>query len=199
MQERGACSQDSWYFLPGGVRFAFSSNSGRLPGPGPRAWIWEFCRVCAPASWCNTHGAGWECLGGWLLFPAGPWYFFLVKGSRVIGAERRVTGKLWNLFHPTLQNLWMSLSLIFDPKSKLCKFWRLYGGIHGDLLQEGLCHTQVCCTQGPAPAAGHCWRIPPQEILKHSPGSVSVQSLGPGVHKVWLSPPSISGRYGVWL
>ena len=26
--------------------------------------------------------------------PAGPWYFFLVKGSRVMGAERKVTGKL---------------------------------------------------------------------------------------------------------
>ena len=33
----------------------------------------------------------------------------------------------------------------------LCKFWRLYGGVDGDLLQEGLCHTQVCCTQSPCP------------------------------------------------
>ena len=33
----------------------------------------------------------------------------------------------------------------------LCKFWPLYGGVNGDLLQEGLCHTQVCCTQGPCP------------------------------------------------
>ena len=23
----------------------------------------------------------------------------------------------------------------------LCKFWWLYGGVNGDLLQEGLCHT----------------------------------------------------------
>ena len=23
----------------------------------------------------------------------------------------------------------------------LCKFWQLYGGVNGDLLQEGLCHT----------------------------------------------------------
>ena len=37
----------------------------------------------------------------------------------------------------------------------LCKFWRHYGGVNGDLLQEGLCHTQVCGTQSPAPAAGH--------------------------------------------
>ena len=26
----------------------------------------------------------------------------------------------------------------------LCKFWQLYGGVNGDLLQEGLCHTEVC-------------------------------------------------------
>ena len=31
------------------------------------------------------------------------------------------------------------------------KFWRLYGGVNGDLLQEGLCQTQVYCTQSPCP------------------------------------------------
>ena len=34
----------------------------------------------------------------------------------------------------------------------LCKFWRLYGGVNGNLLQEGLCQTQVCCTQSPCPS-----------------------------------------------
>ena len=34
---------------------------------------------------------------------------------------------------------------------RLCKFWRLYGGVNGDFFQEGLCHTQVCCTQSPCP------------------------------------------------
>ena len=33
----------------------------------------------------------------------------------------------------------------------LCKFWQLYGGVNGDLLQECLFHTQVCCTQSPCP------------------------------------------------
>ena len=33
----------------------------------------------------------------------------------------------------------------------LCKFWRLCGGDNGDLLQDGLCHTQVCGTQSPCP------------------------------------------------
>ena len=33
----------------------------------------------------------------------------------------------------------------------LCKSWQLSGGVNGDLLQEGLCLTQVCCTQCPCP------------------------------------------------
>ena len=31
----------------------------------------------------------------------------------------------------------------------LHKFWQLYSGINGNLLQEGLCHVQVYCTQSP--------------------------------------------------
>ena len=33
----------------------------------------------------------------------------------------------------------------------LYKPWWLYGRVNGDLLEEGLCHTQVCCTQSPCP------------------------------------------------
>ena len=33
----------------------------------------------------------------------------------------------------------------------LCKVWGLYCGVNGNLLQEGLCHTQVYCTQSPCP------------------------------------------------
>ena len=33
----------------------------------------------------------------------------------------------------------------------LCKFWQLNGGVNGNFLQEGLCHTQVCWTQSPCP------------------------------------------------
>ena len=51
--------------------------------------------------------------------------------------------------------------------------------------------------RAPAPVAGHCWPVPPQETPKHSSVSVSVGSLGPGAHKVCLSPLSISGGYGV--
>ena len=35
----------------------------------------------------------------------------------------------------------------------LCTFRQLYGGVNGDLLQEGLCHTQVCCPQSPCPCS----------------------------------------------
>ena len=31
----------------------------------------------------------------------------------------------------------------------LCTLGQLYGGVNGGLLQEGLCHTHVCCTQSP--------------------------------------------------
>ena len=49
----------------------------------------------------------------------------------------------------------------------------------------------------PTPAAVHCWPVPLQKTLKHSSGSVSVGSLRTGAHKVCLSPPSVSGGYGV--
>ena len=41
--------------------------------------------------------------------------------------------------------------LFVSSKSLLPQFWQLYGGVNGHLLQEGLCHTQVYCTQSPCP------------------------------------------------
>ena len=35
----------------------------------------------------------------------------------------------------------------------LYKFWQLYGEVNGILLQEGLCNTQVCCTQSSCPCS----------------------------------------------
>ena len=57
----------------------------------------------------------------------------------------------------SLWGLWVLVhtrSCLCSPESVspvLCKFWQLCGGINGDVLQEGLCHTQVCCTQSPCP------------------------------------------------
>ena len=68
----------------------------------------------------------------------------------------------------------------------LCKFWQLYGGVNGDLLQEGLCHPQSTAD----PLLGRH----PNPVL-----SVSVGSLGPGAHKVCLSALSIWWEWGLIL
>ena len=72
----------------------------------------------------------------------------------------------------------------------LCKFWQLYCGVNGDGLQEGLCHTQVCCTQSPCPCGRPlltCTSTRDTQILKGKSGSVSVGS--PGAHKVLSERP----------
>ena len=88
----------------------------------------------------------------------------------------------------------------------LCKFWWFYGGVggrwaggvDGNLLYQGLCHTQVCCTQ----SLHHCGRPllvrNPQETLKH-PKAALAQSLWSLLvcTRFCLSTPSVSGRYGV--
>ena len=48
---------------------------------------------------------------------------------------------------------------------RLCKFWHLYGGVNDDLLQEGLCYTQVCCTQSPCTCGSPPLTHAPQEML----------------------------------
>ena len=58
----------------------------------------------------------------------------------------------------------------------LCKFWQLHGGVNGDLLQEGLCHIQVCCTQTSWPCSRPsltCTSTGDTQTLKGWSGSVS--------------------------
>ena len=72
----------------------------------------------------------------------------------------------------------------------LCKFWWLCGGVNGDLLQEGLCQTQVCCAWSPCSCSRAlltCTSTGDTQTLKGRSGSLSVRS--PGEHKV-LSEPS---------
>ena len=81
----------------------------------------------------------------------------------------------------------------------LCKFCWLYGGVNGNLLQKGLCHTQVYCTQGPCPCSS--------PLLTHTSAEDTQTQfclslcglLGPGAHKVCLSPLSISQVWGLIL
>ena len=78
----------------------------------------------------------------------------------------------------------------------LGKFWQLYGGVNGDLLQEGLCHTQVCGPQSPCPCGRPLLTCTSSETLKHSTAGL-VQSLwGLLVRtRFCLRPLSIPGRY----
>ena len=65
----------------------------------------------------------------------------------------------------------------------LCKIWRLYGGVNGDLLQEGLCHgpcDQVSCGQSPCPCS--------RPLLTHT-------STGDTQRQFWLSLCGVSGSW----
>ena len=71
----------------------------------------------------------------------------------------------------------------------LCKFWWLFSGVNGNLFQESLCHTQVCCIQSSCPCSRPLLTHDSSgdtQTLKVRSGSVSVGS--PGVHKVLLEP-----------
>ena len=56
---------------------------------------------------------------------------------------------------------------------------QLCGGVNGDVLQEGLCHTQDCCTQSPSPCGRPLltWTSTGDtQTLKGRSGSVYVES-----------------------
>ena len=73
----------------------------------------------------------------------------------------------------------------------LCKFWQLW--LMATSSKRAYAIPKSASPRASVPAAA----IPPQETLTHSSVSVSVESLGPGAHKVYLSPLSIAGRNGV--
>ena len=116
---------------------------------------------------------------------------------RLLDTHRQVWVRLlWGhcsfLLGPSAQ---CSVCALQESFSQSCvKFWQLYGGVNDNLLQEGLCHTQVCCTQSPCPTADpYLHRRRSDTVLSQSLRG----SLGPGVHKVCLSPLRVSGGNGV--
>ena len=71
----------------------------------------------------------------------------------------------------------------------LYKFWQLYGGVNGDLLQEDWCHTH---TQRPRLCGGPLLTRPPQEMLTPpclslcgDPGSWCAQGLFEPSERLW--------------
>ena len=104
------------------------------------------------------------------------WILTASLGQSLVGSQLHSPGS------------WCAQGFILPSKSfspVLCKFWQLYGVVNGNLLQEGSCRTQVCCTQGPCPCGSPLLTHTSSETLKHSSVSVSVGSLGPGEYKVW--------------
>ena len=70
----------------------------------------------------------------------------------------------------------------------LCKFWQLYGGVNGDLLQRGFAIPRSAAPRVPAhvrPLLTHT-STGDTQTLKGRSGSVSVGS--PSVHKVLFVP-----------
>ena len=79
----------------------------------------------------------------------------------------------------------------------LCKCWQLYGGLIVTSCKRAYAIPRSTAPRAPVPTAVHCWPVPPLETFTCSSVSVSVGSLGPGEHKICLSPLSITGGYGV--
>ena len=72
----------------------------------------------------------------------------------LIGKSRSVSCGVTALFSWVLVHTRFCLCLPRICFPVLCKVWQLYDGVNGNLLQEGLYHTQACCTQSPC-LCGH--------------------------------------------
>ena len=68
----------------------------------------------------------------------------------------------------------------------LCKFWQLYGGVNGDLLQEGLCHTRLL-----HPAI-------PKSAVPRAPAPVAVPA-DPYLHRRCSNTVLSQSLWGPWV
>ena len=100
-------------------------NTATLSAPNPAAGHHQ------PTPLLETPGHSWASLGQSLVGVTAPFSWVLVH-TRFCLCPPRV---------PSAQC------------PVLCKLWWLYGGVNGNLLQEGLCHTQICCTQSSCPCS----------------------------------------------
>ena len=94
-----------------------------------------------------------------------------------------LTGKSGSVIAPFSES-WCAQGLVCALQESvspvLCKFWQLYDGVNGDLLQEGLCHTQVCRTLSLCPCS--------RPLLIHTfSGDIQTQ--------FWLSFCGVSGSW----
>ena len=114
-----------------------------------------------------THASAGDC-----------WTLMGMSGSVSCGSLLHFLGSSW------AQDFVSALKSSISPA--LCKFWWFYGGINGDFLQKGLCHTQFCCTQ--SPCSRPLLTLLPQEALRHSSCLVSVGLVCAfGLSQVWAA------------
>ena len=102
-------------------------------------------------------------------------------GSGLLSSESCEQGSVWSLQE--------SVSQVQS------KFWWLCGVVNGDLLQESLCHTQVCCTQSPCPCGRplltHTSTGDTQTVLPQSPWGLWVLVCIRCVWALWASLVSV--------
>ena len=110
------------------------------------------------------------------------------------------TGHSWASLGQSLVGSWYTqgsaCALQESVSPVLCKFWWLYGELMVTSSKRAYAIPRFTALRVPALATVHRLLIPPQETPKYSSVSVSGRSLGPGTHKVCLSPLSISGNMG---
>ena len=109
---------------------SFKEDNGDFPQKIPCMYSWNQCpQTCSrpPPTHASTEDP-WTATGKFRTVSCG----FTALFS-------------WVLIHKFL----LYLPRVYFPV--LCMAWQIYCGVNGNLFQEGLCHTQVCCTQSPRP------------------------------------------------
>ena len=112
----------------------------------------------------------------------------------LVSANVQLTHHCPFLLGPGAHNVLFVLSKCLSPSPVyvLVALW----WANGDLLPDGLCLTQVCCTQSPCPCGSPLLTCASPGDTQTQSVSASLRPLVPGVHKVCLSPLSVSGGYG---
>ena len=85
----------------------------------------------------------------------------------------------------------LTVQEFFWYNSAICRSsaWQLYGGVNGDLLQEGLCHAQNCCIQSPCACGRPLLTLTSSGDTQTLQGRSDLVSVGSsGVHKVLFEP-----------
>ena len=189
-----------------GISFKRShARTAALRAPNPAAghrWL-----MALP----ETTGHSWASLGqslvGSLLLSLGSWWhkflFVFSKGQipqSCVSSGGSMVGLMVTFSKRDYAIPWSIASRAPAPTATK---WRC-SVVSDPLWPDGLQHPRLLCPLDfPGRNTGVCCHfllhLLPQETLKHSSGSGSVGSLGPGAHKVCLSTPSVSGGYGVWF